>query len=209
MATYIKKKSMLALRPAVSQLRDLKHELRPDGYDVFVSYVKSASEFWIQLKEDEQLVNSVGEELTQHVEKGACRVERPLVGQLYAMERPDVGGYYRARVSSCDGQIVQATFVDYGDAHPVSIEKVFPLPDGLRALPPLATRCSISCQKWPLEEVKPIVTMTPTEGFRLVDSPAPDVTKVRLESAAPLTQVRLNLLLEPFYNVYNSFTLFI
>lgn len=52
MATYVTKKPLPALRPAVSQLRDLNHELRPDGYDAFVSYVKSASKFWIQLKED-------------------------------------------------------------------------------------------------------------------------------------------------------------
>jgi len=108
------------LRPAVSQLPVPEHPLRPDGYTVFVSYVKSASEFWIQFKANEQIINDLGEELAQHVEKGANRVERPIVGQLYAMERPIFGGYFRARVSSCDGKMVQATFVDYGDDHPVS-----------------------------------------------------------------------------------------
>ena len=54
---------------------------------------------------------------------------RPVIGQLYALERPDVGGYFRARVCSCDGKMVQATLVDYTAT--VSIEKVYSLPDRL------------------------------------------------------------------------------
>ena len=184
MAIYVTKNSMPALRPAISQLSDAKCQLIPDGYDVYVSYVKSASEFWIQLKSDEQIINQVGEELAQHIEKGASKIERPVVGQVYAMELPDVGGYYRARVNSLDGNKVLASFVDYGDTHPVSVEKVFSMPDRLGALPPLAIRCSMSRRKWPLEAEKQFVTRTSDletvfravfqssceEGIRVVDS---------------------------------------
>lgn len=104
------------------------------------------------------------------------------------MECPDVDDYYRARVLSCDGKTVQATYVDYGDAHPVSTEKVFPLPDSLEAFPSLATRCSISCPKWPLEMEK-LVTMTTTEGLRLLDSPAPNGQNIGKEMFAGLDAV--------------------
>jgi len=140
-ATYITKKSPV-LRPAVSQLPDPEHPLRPDGHNVFVSYVKSASEFWIQFRENEQIIINLGEELAQHVKNGANRVERHFVGQLYA--------------------------------NPVPTEKVFPLPDRLGALPPLATRCTISRPKWSLEAEKRYITMTPNEGFRMIDSPDHD-----------------------------------
>ena len=83
-------------------------------------------------------------EVALHVLKGASRMGRPVIGQLYALERPDVGGYFRARVCSCDGKMVQATLVDYTAT--VSIEKVYSLPDRLVALPPLAMRCSMSRQ---------------------------------------------------------------
>jgi len=106
------------LRPAISQLCDPNFQLRLDGYDVYISYVKGPSQFWIQLKEDEQIINDVADELAKHVEnKGARRVERPEVGQLYTMESPDYGGYYRVRVGSVDGKMMCATFIDYGDAH--------------------------------------------------------------------------------------------
>ena len=170
MTTYVTTNSVPVLYPAVSHLRDPKHRLRSDGYDVYISHVKSASEFWIQLKEDEQIINDIGDELTQHVEKEAIMVERPVVGQLYAMELPEFGGYYRARVSSLNGNQVLASFVDYGDAHPVSIKKVFSMPDRLGALPPLAIRCSMSRPKWPLEAEKQFVMMTfdPAVVFRAV-----------------------------------------
>jgi len=220
MAAYVTKKSIPVPRPAASQLRDPNHLLRPDGYDVYVSFVKSASEFWIQLKSDEQMVNDVGEELAQHVEKGASRVEHPVVGQLYAMELPDVGGYYRARVCSVDGKMVQATFVDYGDAHPVSCEKVFTLPDRLEALPPLATRCSMSRQKWPLEAEKRFVMMTydpatvfravfqssSGEGIRVVDSLSLDGRNIEQKIFAGLDVVCLvNLNSVLLYYLINSF----
>jgi len=219
MATYLTKKSLPVLYPAVFQLRDRKHQLRPDGYDAYVSHVKSASEFWIQLKEDEQIVNDIGEELAQHVEKGATRVERPVVGQLYAIELPDVGGYYRARVSSLDGNKVLASFVDYGDAHLVSIEKVFSMPDRLGALPPLAIRCSMSRPKWPLEAEKQFVMMTfdpavvfravlrqstSDEGIQVVQSLALDGKNIELEIFA-----ELDAALKVFFFCTSAFALFI
>lgn len=87
-------------------------------------------------------------------------MERPEVGQLYTMESPDYGGYYRVRVGSVDGKMMYAIFIDYGDAHPVLDGKVFSLPNRLRSLPPLAMRCSMRRQIWSLEAKKHFVAMT-------------------------------------------------
>ena len=68
---------------------------------------------------------------------------------------------------------VQAAFVDYLSSHPISIEKVFSLPDHLGALRPLAIRCSMSRLNWPklAQERFSSITSHQTRLFRVVFRP--------------------------------------
>lgn len=85
-------------RPAVSNLCDPSIKLQKIDREVYLSYSKSPSEFWLQLKAEEDIVNSVAKELVHHMEKSPQRVGRPIVGQMYVMEHPTLGGHYRARL---------------------------------------------------------------------------------------------------------------
>jgi len=124
----------------------------PDGYDVYISYVDSPSDFWIQFKAEENVINKVLDDLPGKLKKPNLPI---VVDQLYAVEHPTIGGKFRARIISVYGNSAKAFFVDYGDVQPVPIESIFLMPEPLRLLPPLATRCRMERQKWlPEEKIK-------------------------------------------------------
>jgi len=144
-------------RPAISDLRDPSKEMVSDGYDVYVSYAKCPSEFWLQLKADEELVNKVTEDLTHELVKAKLPV---VADQLYAVEHPIFGGKFRAQVIPVNEATAQAFFVDYGDVHSVPIESILVLPERLRLLPPLSTRCSMKRKEWSLDEQTSFISIT-------------------------------------------------
>ncbi len=177
--------------------------MKTDGYDVYLSFVKSPLEFYIQLKADEEVVNKVGEDLTQELRKAHLPV---IVEQLYAVEHPTFGGIFRARVTSVNAGTAEAFFVDYGDVHTVKIESIFSLPERLRLLPPLATRCSMKRHQWSLEAATRFLSMTSNseEVFHVTFGPSGDDAVHRVdglllggknieEDMFPKLQVNLNL----------------
>ena len=129
-------------------------------HDVYISYSKSHTEFYIQLKADEEIINMVPDLLVKHMETAPQRVTRPVVGQIYVMEHPTLGGHFRARVSSITGNTVQACFVDYGDMLPVPIEKIYVAPAGLDSLPPLAACCRMQSLDWSQEAQESFLSIT-------------------------------------------------
>ena len=147
-------------RPAVSDLFDSSINPKINDSEIYISYSKSPSEFWVQLKADEDIVNAVAEELTQHMEKTPPKVPRPIVGQIYVVEHPTLGGHFRARITAIAGDIVEASFVDYGDVLHVSIGKVFSLSARLEALPPLAACCRMKRQDWSVAAKERFMTVT-------------------------------------------------
>lgn len=147
-------------RPAVSELTDPSIKLQKIDHEVYLSYSKSPSEFWAQLKVDEDIVNSVAEELVRHMEKSPLRVARPIAGEIYVMEHPTLGGHYRAQVTAVAGDTVEACFVDYGDVLPVLIDKVFTPPASLKELSPLAICCRMKRQDWSVEAKERFVSIT-------------------------------------------------
>lgn len=139
------------IHPAITDFRD------PVGHDVFASFVNSPSEFYIQLKADEGIINQLLVDLSEPLE----RASRPVVvDQLYAVEHPMIGGKFRARITSIYGKNAKAFFVDYGDVQAVPIESIFVMPEPLRLLPPLAIRCSMKRQKWLPEEKEKFSSIT-------------------------------------------------
>ncbi len=134
--------------------------MQTKDHEIYISYSISPTEYWIQFKADEDLINEVDEALVQHMERTPLKVECPVVGQIYAMEHPILGGHYRGRVSSLNGDTVVACFVDYGDFVPVSMEKIFLLPAGLELLHPLAARCRSKRRYGSSESKKSFISIT-------------------------------------------------
>ena len=133
-----------------------------EEHDIYISYSISPTEFWIQLKADKDLINKVDEALVHHMETAPLRVARPIVGHIYVMEHPTLGGHYRARVSALNGDTVVACFVDYGDVVPVSIEKIFSPPAGLELIHPLAACCRTKRRSWSPEAKERFISITST-----------------------------------------------
>ena len=139
------------VHPAITDFRD------PVGHDIFVSFVNSPSEFYIQLKADEGIINQLLEDLTEPLQRADLPV---VVDQLYAVAHPTMGGKFRARIISVSGTDAQVSFVDYGDEYPVPMASIFVLPERLRLLPPLATRCRMERQEWLPDEKKKFISIT-------------------------------------------------
>lgn len=138
--------------------------LQTKDQEVHVSYWKSPTEFWVQLKADEDIFNSVAEELIEHMEKAPPRVARPIIGQIYVIQHPTFDGYFRVRVSAIAGDMVEACFVDYGYVLPVPIDKVFSPSARLQAIPPLAACCRLKKQDWSVESKQEFVSITSNFG---------------------------------------------
>jgi len=160
-------------RPAISDLYN-SGPLNLDGYHIYISSVKSPSEFYIQMKADEELIDKISCELEQHVRTSASIVERPISEQLYVMEHPTLGGSYRVRITPMDGNAVEAFFVEYGETHFVQSPKIYTLPEHLKELPFLAACCSMKKEKWTAEAKDRFVTIASDQitVFRAVFDPA-------------------------------------
>ncbi len=95
------------------------------------------------------------------MKKAPPRVTRPVIGQVYIIEHPTLGGYFRARVSTITGNTVEAFFVDYGDKlHPVPMENIFEPPPGFDSLPPLAICCRMKSRGWSKQAQERFIKIT-------------------------------------------------
>lgn len=122
------------------------HQL--EGFYVHISCVNSPSDLHVQMKADQDLINYINWELEHYIENGAVVVERPIVDQLYVMEHPSLGGFYRVRITLMDDDAVEACFVEYGDVYYVHTPRIYELPEHFKRLPFLAARCSMKRDKW-------------------------------------------------------------
>ncbi len=109
--------------------------------------------------------------LVQYTKTPPLRVARPVVGQLYVMEHPILGGHYRTRIAALNCDTVVACFVDYGDVVLVWIKKIFVPPDGLELLnfwPLVATlKGDIGCLKQKDDSALLRLKLMPFSGLRL------------------------------------------
>ncbi len=91
----------------------------PVGHDVFVSTFDSPSTFYVQLKDDEDVLDSVQRELTKPLKKAKMPL---IVGELYAVEEESIGAaFFRARIISVDDETGSAKvfLIDHGHSYRV------------------------------------------------------------------------------------------
>ena len=88
----------------------------PVGHDVFVSTFDSPSTFYVQLKDDEDVLDSVQRELTKPLKKAKMPL---IVGELYAVKEESIGAaFFRAQIISVDDETgAQVLFIDHGRSY--------------------------------------------------------------------------------------------
>nr|XP_056712900.1 tudor domain-containing protein 6 [Euleptes europaea] len=111
---------------------------------VYVSHVKNPSDFYVQLVEDEPLLDSVSEKLNQSETTENLNGQHLHVGDLICAVFPEDGLRYRAVVQkqpSDEGISVQ--YIDYGNTAVVNICKTCRLLEDCALLPAMAIHCSL------------------------------------------------------------------
>jgi len=151
-------------RSVVSNLCDSSSAFLPSRHEVYVLYARSPAKFWIQLKSDESIINEIRSGLGPYFQKSAKRVLNPEVNRSYATQHPVFGGLYRALISSVHGDTAVASFIDYGDVHPIPIKNFYALPKRFEKLPALAYCCCMKRQEWSPEATNDFVKIVSIRG---------------------------------------------
>ena len=139
--------SPIFVRPASSSSLAIPVQILNVGqsYEVFLSYVESADKFWVQLKDQENDLNSLMADVA------ACFAEdlpstgdliSPVKGQLCASCFSEDGAFYRSVVEDLRGDKCTVLFIDYGNYEEKSVSELFTLPQVLCKLPMQGIKCS-------------------------------------------------------------------
>lgn len=120
-----------------------------------VQYVKSPSEFWVQIQkyadEFDQMMDDLSE-LYCDPASAEGLVRSPTIG-LYCAALSRDGSYYRANVCEVTDRQTVVNFVDYGNTETVDRHNIRHLPSKYQVLPPLALKCGLAgiapvCDGW-------------------------------------------------------------
>jgi hypothetical protein len=123
------------------EISAVDRETSEDVSAVFVSYVTSPAEFWIQYESDTSCIEEIGNRLLEAQNFPVLATVSE--GAVCAAEFTD-GLWYRARVEQVTNGVL-VLFLDYGNRS-VSTE-LRSLPEDLISVPPLAKCCSLSFPK--------------------------------------------------------------
>ncbi|XP_052256501.1 uncharacterized protein LOC127861849 isoform X4 [Dreissena polymorpha] len=137
----------LFVRPASGASQSLKYASLNNSSEneVFISFVESSQKFYVQLKNQEDELHSLMNDV------GACFAEdlpstgdivNPVNGQVCAACFSEDGAFYRGIVRDIKGDWCNVFFVDYGNSEKKSIKELFTLPQALCKLPAQAVLCS-------------------------------------------------------------------
>ncbi|KAI9557952.1 hypothetical protein GHT06_014704 [Daphnia sinensis] len=136
----------VVMRIKTEVVSDQEDEPSPQG-NVYVSYVASPGDFWMQKIEDAQTIGDVDNQLSDSNIDTSPKYELnepPVVGNLYAAKHHDFGYWYRARLLKLEDGIAEVIFVDYGDTKVVTIADIRHLPRLLQGVPPMAFHCKLA-----------------------------------------------------------------
>lgn len=178
-------------RPAIDDLYS-SGTCHLDGYQVYISCVNSPSDFYVQMKADEDLIYAISIQLEQCVKNGAAVVKHPVVDELYVMEHPTLGGFYRVRITPMVDGAVEVCFVEYGETHSVQKPKIYQLPTHLKWLPFLAARCSTKRENW---------TQEAKDCFVVIASDNATVFRAVFDAVEENGTFRIHALFQDFKNI--------
>jgi len=135
------------VRPASGGSQTLNYQSFNPGQEVevFLAYVESSKRFFVQLKSQENELNSLMYDIS------ACFAEdlpmtgdivNPVNGQVCAACFSEDGAFYRGVVKDIKGGRCTVHFVDYGNSEEKSTSELFTLPQALCKLPVQGVLCS-------------------------------------------------------------------
>ncbi|KAL2082401.1 hypothetical protein ACEWY4_022219 [Coilia grayii] len=121
-------------------------------HKAMVQYVKSPSEFWVQIQKYAGEFDQMMSDMELHYNSVSAEgfIQKPAVGLLCAALAAD-GIYYRASVQKVNGRQLLVFFVDYGNTEVVDIQNLRHLPSKYQVLPPLGLKCALT-------GIKPVCT---------------------------------------------------
>ena len=115
--------------------------------EVYVAYALSPSEFFLQMKSDEQALKQIQDDLFNQFaqpDDPSWLVDAPVVGSTYAAFHPLYDTWYRAIVKHVKGDMLCVQFIDYGDEADVVVANIRQLlPEHLKTVPTMAIEASI------------------------------------------------------------------
>ncbi|KAH0621802.1 hypothetical protein JD844_023436 [Phrynosoma platyrhinos] len=114
---------------------------------VYISHINNPSDFYVQLVEDEPVLNSISEKLnSERIE--SLQWEQVHVGNLICAVFSEDGLWYRAVVTEepC-GESVSVRYIDYGNTASVGICKTGRLLEEFSSFPVMSIHCSLDVIK--------------------------------------------------------------
>ncbi|XP_063237654.1 tudor domain-containing 6-like isoform X2 [Bacillus rossius redtenbacheri] len=122
---------------------ETKDVVSKDECVVFVSFIESPVEFWVQIASDAAAIESLQSDLQSSADSLRIVEEIPSLGELLMVMFSDDSNWYRAKVTQVDGTKLTVCFVDYGNMEVVDFgtSEIKHLPENLKEVPHFATRC--------------------------------------------------------------------
>ncbi|XP_008114878.2 tudor domain-containing protein 6 [Anolis carolinensis] len=117
---------------------------------VYISHINHPSDFYVQLVEDEPMINSISEKLNNSGRSESLTGEQLHIGDLLCAMFSEDGLWYRAVVNEKpSGELVTVRFIDYGNTAVISICKTRRLLGECSSFPAMSIHCSLGGVKTP------------------------------------------------------------
>jgi Tudor domain len=125
--------------------------------EVYISYMESPRLFWIPLKSTSESISEIQDQLSSkgnffHVISRSYQshclwtvddVDSPVLDVIYAVNHPEYGTCYRAKLTLIGTDHAVAHFIDYGDSASIPLSDIHTCPESVRDTPPMVIKCGM------------------------------------------------------------------
>lgn len=113
----------------------------PNG-SVYIVHVKNLEEFYVQLKQEEEILNNV-HQCSKSYEQ--ISIKKPMEGMTVMSKSKEYNMWYRAKITEIKNGDIVVKYLDFGNEEKQSITEIGLVNDHLLSkTPPLAHRCSLN-----------------------------------------------------------------
>ncbi|XP_039182366.1 tudor domain-containing protein 6 [Crotalus tigris] len=115
---------------------------------VYVSHINNLSDFYVQLVEDEPILDSISEKINNSKTVSSLVGQQLNVGDLICAIYSEDGLWYRAVIiKESTNESVEVQYIDYGNTAVVSIHKTCKLVEDCLSFPVMSIHCSLGSIK--------------------------------------------------------------
>lgn len=171
-------------------------------YDVYVSFVTSCGEFWVQPVESEIELTELMAGLREHLTNNSDTLSNPGIGIFCLACYSEDGAPYRAKICKIDNVQSRCTvlYVDYGNVEDKDFSELKIIPDNFCLLPSQAVLCSMPGSENKTEELESLETSL---SIRVLKQNANGAYSVQESSSSTIQPTVLAV--NETYEVYLSF----